>query len=623
MIHSNTLKILISTSFSLFLSIALLGQSSSNYAGKAFDNDGSNTKFTTVQNTALQDAYLNLPEGIAIDTSGKTYFTHWHRVMIIDGGALRGRAGGAGNPTSTSGEDYDAGIVGRFNQPRGVAVHPLTNEVYICDYGNRKIRKLSRFNDVSNAQTGSRVAGTGVSGNVDGDALTTAQFEAPYDIVAMANGDFYISDDYQHTIRKLSGGMVTTVAGNAGTSGDNDATGTAALFADPMGMCKMDESNILICDYNNGKIRKLNVTTNVVTTVVSGLFGPRDVEYVNGVIYITQGREIKKYENSTLTTYCGSNAVLPDSTFGTLAQTMFGSLRNIVYNKKENALYVVDNQFGVIKRIILDNGPIIDFDATPRSASVNQVVKLTDLTTNKLGTKIWKITPNNYNLINGSTLTSENPQVEFTQTGSYTIELTYTYATGTISKEKIAFINVSNITAVPVTNFSADKVNVGPNNNVVFTDLSSNTPTTWLWEVTPSTGVTYKNSTSSSSRFPVMSFANEGKYTVKLTATNASGGNATTKTDYITVDNQLATKQIVQLPVYAYPNPVSDILYVNGLETNETYNFMLLNIVGQSTLSGILNANHSINLNDLKSGSYILIISNANGQTINTKIVKE
>jgi len=358
-----TLKNLLLSGAALFFSLGLLGQSSSNYAGKAYFNDGSNTKFTTVQNTALQDAYLNLPEGIAIDTSGRTYFTHWHRVMILDGSSLRGRSGGAGDPTSTSGEDYDAGIVGRLKQPRGVAVHPLTNEVYICDYGNRKIRKLSRFNDVSNAQVGERVAGTGTSGNVDGNALTTAQFEAPYDIVAMANGDFYISDDYQHTIRKLSGGMVTTIAGTAGTSGDLNGTGTAALFADPMGMCKMDESNILICDYQNGKIRKLNVTTQVVTTVVTGLFGPRDVEYVDGVIYITQGREIKKYENNTLTTYCGSNAVLPDSTFGTLANTRFGELRNMVYNKKENALYVVDMEYGVIKRIILDNGPVVDFDA--------------------------------------------------------------------------------------------------------------------------------------------------------------------------------------------------------------------------------------------------------------------
>jgi len=260
---------------------------------------------------------------------------------------------------------------------------------------------------------------------------------------------------------------------------------------------------------------------------------------------------------------------------------------------------------------------------TPKNVTVNQVVKLTDLTTNKLGTKVWKITPNNYNLINGSTLTSESPQLEFTQTGSYTVELTYTYSTGSSNKEKIAFINVSNITATPVTDFSADKILVGPNNNVVLTDLSSNTPTSWLWEVTPSAGVTYKNSTTNTSRFPVMSFANEGKYTIKLTATNASGSNASTKTDYITVDNKLATSPIINLPIYTYPNPVSEIIYIKGLDASQNYSYSLLNLVGQTSLSGTLNNNAFIDLNGLNSGSYILLITNANGQTINTKIVKE
>lgn len=87
----------------------------------------------------------------------------------------------------------------------------------------------------------------------------------------------------------------------------------------------------------------------------------------------------------------------------------------------------------------------------------------------------------------------------------------------------------------PVTDFVADITTVIQGGSVNFTDLSTNFPTSWSWTVTPAAGVTYIGGTSATSENPTMQFANTGLYTIALTATNSSGSDLETKTNYINV----------------------------------------------------------------------------------------
>jgi PKD repeat protein len=87
----------------------------------------------------------------------------------------------------------------------------------------------------------------------------------------------------------------------------------------------------------------------------------------------------------------------------------------------------------------------------------------------------------------------------------------------------------------PVADFVADITTVIQGGSVNFTDLSTNYPTSWSWSVTPSAGVTYINSTSSTSQHPTMQFANTGLYTITLVATNGVGNDTEVKTNYINV----------------------------------------------------------------------------------------
>jgi len=88
------------------------------------------------------------------------------------------------------------------------------------------------------------------------------------------------------------------------------------------------------------------------------------------------------------------------------------------------------------------------------------------------------------------------------------------------------------VTAAPVANFSADNLIPTIIETVNFTDLSTNTPTSWAWSFTPGT-ITYMGSTNASSQNPQVQFDVPGAYTVALMATNAGGSHTETKIDYI------------------------------------------------------------------------------------------
>ncbi|MBM3403545.1 MAG: PKD domain-containing protein [Bacteroidetes bacterium] len=88
----------------------------------------------------------------------------------------------------------------------------------------------------------------------------------------------------------------------------------------------------------------------------------------------------------------------------------------------------------------------------------------------------------------------------------------------------------------PVADFSASSVSPGIGQSVILTDLSTNTPTSWSWTITPNT-YTFVNGTNANSQNPEVQFSALGSYTVSLTATNAFGSDTETKTNYITVGN--------------------------------------------------------------------------------------
>ena len=106
----------------------------------------------------------------------------------------------------------------------------------------------------------------------------------------------------------------------------------------------------------------------------------------------------------------------------------------------------------------------------------------------------------------------------------------------------------------PVAAFSADDTTPDVGQTVVFTDQSTNTPTSWAWfiEGTAGTDYEYVDSTTSASQNPHVKFLVAGTYDVKLTATNSAGSDDEEKTGYITVTSAV-TEPVAQFSA----NPTS------------------------------------------------------------------
>ena len=210
-------------------------------------------------------ARFNFPTSVAVDTAGNVFVADSsnHTIRkVTSAGVVTTLAGLAGSSGSTDG----TGSAARFNFPYGVAVD-TTGNVFVADTGNHTIRK------VTSAGVVTTLAGlAGSSGSTDGTG-SAARFNSPYGVAVDTTGNVFVADtDGNHTIRKVtSAGVVTTLAGLAGSSGSTDGTGSAARFNIPWGVSVDSAGNVFVADTGNNTIRK--VTSAGVVTTLAGLAG--------------------------------------------------------------------------------------------------------------------------------------------------------------------------------------------------------------------------------------------------------------------------------------------------------------------------------------------------------------
>ena len=160
----------------------------------------------------------------------------------------------------------------------GMATDAIGN-IFIADSGNHTIRKITPTGIVTT------LAGiAGKPGSVDGLG-TAAQFNGPSGIAIDKNGNLYVADMLNHTIRKISrSGDVSTMAGRAGKEGSTDGMGAAARFCKPEGIAADSNGNLFVVDFGNKTIRKINPDGAV--TTFAGTVGKWG--YTNGVGIIAQ-----------------------------------------------------------------------------------------------------------------------------------------------------------------------------------------------------------------------------------------------------------------------------------------------------------------------------------------------
>jgi uncharacterized protein (TIGR03437 family) len=235
--------------FNYMLSVNVTTIAGNEFAGFA-DGTGSDAKF-------------NNPVGIAVDGQGNLYVTDEtnQRIRkIITGGIVSTFAGSA-----QQGFNDGTGSLAQFYNPQGIASDAQGNLV-VVDSRSFLIRKITPGAVVST------LAGNIVYGFTDGTGKA-AQFHTPTGAALDGQGNVYIADWGNHSIRKITpGGVVTTLAGN-GTHGFADGTGSAARFNYPYGITVDGQGNVFVADEQNHSIRKITSAGVVTTLAGNGTIG--------------------------------------------------------------------------------------------------------------------------------------------------------------------------------------------------------------------------------------------------------------------------------------------------------------------------------------------------------------
>ena len=130
----------------------------------------------------------------------------------------------------------------------------------------------------AHAQIISRVAGTGTNGYTgDGVSATTSGLNNPGKAVVDATGNVYIADKANHLIRKVNtAGIISTIAGTVGSMGfsGDGAAATAAILYSPLSVAlDASGSNLYIADFGNNRIRKVNLSSGIISTVAGSSVG--------------------------------------------------------------------------------------------------------------------------------------------------------------------------------------------------------------------------------------------------------------------------------------------------------------------------------------------------------------
>jgi uncharacterized protein (TIGR03437 family) len=272
-------------------------------------------------------ARLNAPSGVALDVNGNLWIADTANARI------RQVSMGSGQINTV------AGGSGQLNSPLQIAFDPNRN-LLIADAAGFRIRELTA---VQNGLL--TVAGTGAFGNSgDGFPATATSLNVPGGVAPGGNGTIYFSDTGNNRVRRISGGVVVTVAGNGQPGFNGDGPGQGVALHAPSGICVDTAGNVYIADAGNNRVREMTPDGNVKT-----IAGPDQLNNPRGVAVDSAGNLwIADTGNHRV-------AVLPP---GGALTTVAGQLQapwSLTVDPGSGSVYVADSGSNLV--LLLSPGP--------------------------------------------------------------------------------------------------------------------------------------------------------------------------------------------------------------------------------------------------------------------------
>lgn len=257
---------------------------------KGFRGDGGPAK----------DASLNMPHELRFDAKGDIYIAerdnHVIRKIDMKTGII---STVAGTGVAGFGGDGGPGAMAQLRQPHSL-IFDKDGNLLICDLGNQRIRRLHMSSGIIETY-----AGTGeAAATPDGAPVKGTPLKGPRTFAIAGNGDVYLAlregnaiyriDAKSQTLHRVAG------TGEAGYSGDGGPALEAKLGG-PKGLAYDGGDNLYLADTENHAIRRVNVKTGLITTVLGTgkrgtcpdanpgtcqLSRPHGVLFANGVLFV-------------------------------------------------------------------------------------------------------------------------------------------------------------------------------------------------------------------------------------------------------------------------------------------------------------------------------------------------
>ena len=207
--------------------------------------------------------------GMAIDDNGNIYISDNdnRRIRKINNLGVITTIAGFGSGWCFSCGDGGPATDADLVLPEGIALDKIGNLYITESFGNR-IRKIDTFGIITTFAGNSSTTDTG-----DGGPATAAGLHDPQGICIDTSGNVYVS--VPRGIRKINtSGIITTVVGNGtlGYSGDGGPATDAAL-SEPTSIAFDAIGNLIIMDYGNARVRKVNLSGIISTIAGNGIMG--------------------------------------------------------------------------------------------------------------------------------------------------------------------------------------------------------------------------------------------------------------------------------------------------------------------------------------------------------------